>query len=858
MRAGAAPLSGFLGRGQVSLAVFAFTLTLPGCGRNLGAMDDPDSALAKDAAPDARPDARPDAAPDAGPRCGDGVRDPGEECDGADRGGLTCQSLGYAGGSLTCTAGCQIDTGGCVPLSPLCGNGLVEAGEACDGTDLGGVTCADLGFAQGELFCRVDCSHETSLCEPHLCGDGVLGPGEECDPGHLHPVGGCVGCQIAPGWRCHGEPSQCCRAFWQGPLCTGPCVVFVDRRGDPPLRDGTSWESAFAWPQEAIDAAFAEDLSCEVWVAEGSYPSWHANPMDRLSLRTGSQLYGGFAGHEFQREDRDPVAHPTLLVGRNPANPEERVLHVVDAVDVSWALLDGFVITGGDASQIEAELPIERMGGGLRILDSAVEVSQCLFEDNHAERGGGVAVYDRSFPYRTAILRDSTFRNNTATLGGATFVYGDRYPALITGCIFEGNEARSGGGAYLDRYSGASIEASRFLRNRALFGGGIFVRSQYFMDGLLFAQNEASRGGALYLESSRYYDVLRNSVFVQNQGGTAGAIESRSSGWVVLESLVFADNRATETWGVGAVRFSWHQAFASLRDLIFSGNQGDLGPGAIGTQDVSITVLEVERAVFAGNSNVGGTHTGYRGGAAGAFNGSLFFSSCLFAGNLGPGAGAIEQPTLFYPGRVHNSTFVANAATNGPGAILATGNGSGIVNSVFWDNESPTGAQISLLYPFSAAIHRCLVQGGISGTDILDEDPLFVGYPNPVASGTWTQVSYDPEAFQTVLTDGAASFGPMAFAGALVKPSHRDKRWLHVASSDEGSMRLWGDFTGWIWPGDTYAVYDLRLSPQSPCIDAADDDYAPPLDLDGNPRVDYPGVGTGPDISDLGAYECQP
>ncbi len=55
------------------------------------------------------------------PNCGNGVKETGEDCDGADLGAATCQSLGYAGGVLACTSSCAFDTsscgGTCVPVS---------------------------------------------------------------------------------------------------------------------------------------------------------------------------------------------------------------------------------------------------------------------------------------------------------------------------------------------------------------------------------------------------------------------------------------------------------------------------------------------------------------------------------------------------------------------------------------------------------------------------------------------------------------------------------------------------------------------------------------------------------------------
>jgi len=44
--------------------------------------------------------------PDADKVCGNGVIDPGEVCDGADLGGATCASEGFSGGILACSASC--------------------------------------------------------------------------------------------------------------------------------------------------------------------------------------------------------------------------------------------------------------------------------------------------------------------------------------------------------------------------------------------------------------------------------------------------------------------------------------------------------------------------------------------------------------------------------------------------------------------------------------------------------------------------------------------------------------------------------------------------------------------------------
>jgi len=47
--------------------------------------------------------------------CGNGLVDPGEQCDGLDLQGATCESLGHLPGTLGCSAECMLDDAGCIP-----------------------------------------------------------------------------------------------------------------------------------------------------------------------------------------------------------------------------------------------------------------------------------------------------------------------------------------------------------------------------------------------------------------------------------------------------------------------------------------------------------------------------------------------------------------------------------------------------------------------------------------------------------------------------------------------------------------------------------------------------------------------
>lgn len=107
--------------------------------------------------------------------CGNGVRETGEACDGADLGGFTCQTEGYASGTLVCQPSCLFDFGGCVAAA-VCGNGVVEVGEECDDGPNNSDTKPDA--------CRTSCKRA-------YCGDGVIDLFEDCEGKNLGDITSC-------------------------------------------------------------------------------------------------------------------------------------------------------------------------------------------------------------------------------------------------------------------------------------------------------------------------------------------------------------------------------------------------------------------------------------------------------------------------------------------------------------------------------------------------------------------------------------------------------------------------------------------------------------------------------------------
>ncbi|MBU1220414.1 hypothetical protein KKF34_06280 [Myxococcota bacterium] len=151
-------------------------------------------------------------------RCGDNeIQDLYEDCEGINLNGEDCESLGYYGGTLTCS-NCQYNLTDCA-LYGICGDGLVQSdeGEICDGTDFDGATCISLGYYGGTLSCDTNCSTILTSCEQAgRCGDSIIQSthSETCDTdnigtetcqnlGYWTGTPGCNECQLVP-QECNG------------------------------------------------------------------------------------------------------------------------------------------------------------------------------------------------------------------------------------------------------------------------------------------------------------------------------------------------------------------------------------------------------------------------------------------------------------------------------------------------------------------------------------------------------------------------------------------------------------------------------------------------------------------------------
>ena len=177
----------------------------------------------------------------SGGYCGDNIIDAGETCDGSELGTLTCSNFDvFTGGTLSCDS-CSINTISCTGgTAGSCGDGTVNTGEQCDGGDWGLITsCSDFGdFTGGILSCNSDCEFDTIQCtggSGGYCGDNIIDTGETCDGSDWGSISSCTDFDLFTGGSlscdssCHFETSQCTGGIeGGGEVVIGTCTYFSE------------------------------------------------------------------------------------------------------------------------------------------------------------------------------------------------------------------------------------------------------------------------------------------------------------------------------------------------------------------------------------------------------------------------------------------------------------------------------------------------------------------------------------------------------------------------------------------------------------------------------------------------------
>ncbi len=201
--------------------------------------------------------------------------------------------------------------------------------------------------------------------------------------------------------------------FDGGSWLSAPAIVRVSPTGSD-SNDGSSWSSAMLTVQAAVDRAGA--LGGEVWVKAGTYTGC-------VSAWPSAWLYGGFAGTEAGRGQRDWVANASILDGGAAGS-------VVTFKNAGCDCgVDGFTIRNGVGTVLH-EFNNAACGGGVLCFQSSPTIANNKITLNTSATtygtGGGVFAY-----YSNPIIRNNIVCANTAYMGAG--VYGHYSSPTITG-----------------------------------------------------------------------------------------------------------------------------------------------------------------------------------------------------------------------------------------------------------------------------------------------------------------------------------------------------------------------------------------------------------------------------------------
>ena len=445
--------------------------------------------------------------------------------------------------------------------------------------------------------------------------------------------------------------------------------------------DCSSWANACTL-QTALTGAASGD---EIWAAAGTHkPTTGTDRNATFQLKGGVALYGGFAGTETARDQRNPTTNLTILSGDIDNNDNQRPV-ITDLTTVTGntansyrvvtgatnATLDGFTITAGYANGAS----LYNFGGGMYNDASSPALANLTFSGNSARYdGGGMFNYSSSSP----ILTDVIFSDNLADgQGGGMYNGGNSSPSL-TNVTFSGNSADAGG-AMSNRSSSPVLTNVTFSGNSVGWdGGGMYnySSSPTLMDVTFSGNSATGNGGGMYNDSS----IRSHSDF---------------SSHPTLTNVTFSDNSATGNGG-GMVNYCIYIPDGDITD--FSRNSAAAEGGVINYP--ACTPPTLTNVTFSSNS------AGAEGGGMDNYSSSPMLTNVTFSGNSAFRGGGMDNKGV-------NST-VGIAPSNPQ-----------IRNTIFWGNTaSSSGAQI---YNSNStpSVSDSVVQGGYAGgTNIITTNPM--------------------------------------------------------------------------------------------------------------------------------------
>jgi len=366
-----------------------------------------------------------------------------------------------------------------------------------------------------------------------------------------------------------------------------PRIIYVDDDAAG-ANDGSSWENAYVYLQDALADANSAEKPVEIRVAQGIYkPDQGANQMAgdqdaTFHLINSVTLKGGYAGFgETDPNERNVDKYVTVLSGdlddNDNVNDEppfdwekskrENSYHVITNIDTDeTVLLDGFTIFGGGVGYWSAE-----SGGGMITQRGSPTIINCSFTNCSALDGGAMFNEDSHLN-----IINSTFIHNLAYMGAG--MQNIRSDLTLSGCVFNDNSVFYGNfqttepwWGWIDIYFAPG-------------GGGMRnVSSQVKLNDCLFTSNTAEQGGGLSNHDSNPILVnctLTNnssSCYLHNGLSYGGGIRNVSSS-PTLTNCTFSNN--SSAWAGGGM-YNGGSSNPTLTNCTFSRNSAQVEGGGI-------------------------------------------------------------------------------------------------------------------------------------------------------------------------------------------------------------------------------------------------------------------------------------
>ncbi len=340
-------------------------------------------------------------------------------------------------------------------------------------------------------------------------------------------------------------------------------ILFVRKNA---AGNGSSWTNALGELADALKFAKTESKVKQVWVARGTYKPAYSPADQNFGNEAGRdnafllpkdvKVYGGFAGDETSVDARDLsiTQNASILSGDlDPAGIENDARHVVIATgNVGASRLDGFTVTGGNASESANSLTVNNLavagnfGGGIYMRDITAKGSPVLanirVEGNRAVGGGGIYLNTAS-----PQLQNFNILGNTAVSnGGGMYSTAASAPELTSGYI-DGNSAGANGGGMYNASSDPELSLVSVRGNSAgNNGGGINNASgsvAVLRNSLVTGNKAASSGGGMYSNNGSRA-LIYSSTFAGNNAASGGALYviQNNAGIEMYNSIVYGNS----------------------------------------------------------------------------------------------------------------------------------------------------------------------------------------------------------------------------------------------------------------------------------------------------------------------------